>query len=72
MSIDAKSVITFEKCSLVAELKSKMLQNGRLSHFSISALPAEGAFEMLTHFHHLWPLGQKVSYSFLIDGLVIK
>ena len=27
--------------------------------FSISTLPPEGAFQMLYHFHHLWPLGQK-------------
>ncbi len=27
--------------------------------FSISAQPLEGAFWMLTHFYHLWPLGQK-------------
>ena len=27
--------------------------------FSISPLPPEGAFQMLTHFQHLGPLGQK-------------
>ena len=27
--------------------------------FSISALPPEGAFQMFTHFEHLWPLSQK-------------
>ncbi len=30
-----------------------------ISYVSISALPPEGAFQMLTHFHHVWPLGQK-------------
>ncbi len=48
--IDAKSVSTFEKCHLVAELKLKMSQNGQLFMFSISALPPEGAFQTSTHF----------------------
>ena len=29
VAIDAKSVLTFEKCPLVAELKLKMSQNGQ-------------------------------------------
>ena len=49
VAIDAKSVPTFEKCYLVAELKLTMLQNGRFFMFSISALPPEGAFQMSTH-----------------------
>ena len=46
----AKSVSTFEKCPLAAELKLKMSQNGRFFMFSISALPPEGAFQMSTLF----------------------
>ncbi len=59
VAIDAKTVLTFENYPLVAELKLKMSQNGLFFMFSISALPPEGAFQMLTHFWHLWPLGQK-------------
>ncbi len=59
MPIDAKSVLTFEKCSLVAELKLKMSQIALFLMFSMSALPPEGAFQMLAQFHHIWPLGQK-------------
>ena len=41
--------------------------------FSISALPLEGASQILTHFYHLWPLGQKsIMQIFFIDGLVEK
>ncbi len=36
VAIDAKSVLTFEKCHFVT--------------FSISALPPEGTFQMSTHF----------------------
>ena len=44
-SIDAKSVLTFEKCPLVTELKLKMSKSHQ-APFSISALPLEGAFQM--------------------------
>ena len=41
VAIDVKSVLTFEKRPLVAELKFKMSQNGRFLMFSISALPPD-------------------------------
>ena len=50
VAIDAKSVSTFKKCPLVAELKLKMSQNGQFWMFSISALPPEGAFQISVHF----------------------
>ncbi len=59
VTVDAKRVSTFEKCPLVAELKLKMSQNGRFFMFSISALPPKDAFQMSTHYYHLWTLGQK-------------
>ncbi len=59
MALDAKSVLTFEICPLVAELNLKVSHNGQFFMFSISALPTEGRFQMSTHFWHLWPLGQK-------------
>ncbi len=42
--------LTFEKRSLVAELKLKMSQTELFFLFSISALPSGDAFQMLTHF----------------------
>ena len=59
MARDGKSVLTFEKRSLVAGLILKTLKIMQFVTFSISALPPEGAFQMLTHFYHLWSLGQK-------------
>ena len=59
MARDGKSVLTFEKRPLVAELKLKTLKIAQSVTFSISALPPGDAFQMLTHFYHLWPLGQK-------------
>ena len=51
VAIDGKCVSTFEKCHLMAELKLKMSKKNRqISTFSISALPPEGAFQMLLHF----------------------
>ncbi len=50
LAIDAKNVLTFEKCPLLAELKMKMSQTVQFFMFSISALPQEGSFHMLTHF----------------------
>ena len=59
MDRDCKSVLTSEQCPLVAELKLKTLKVTLSVTFSISALSPEGAFQMLTHFYHLLPLGQK-------------
>ncbi len=59
MAIDAKNVATFEKRPLVAELKFKMSQIELFFIHSISALPPEGAFQILIQFYNLWPLGQK-------------
>ncbi len=50
VAIDAKSVPTFKKWLLMADLKLKMSQNGHFFMFSISALPSEGAFQMSVHF----------------------
>ncbi len=59
MARDCKNVLTFDKRPLVAELKLKTLKIRHFVTFSISALPPEGTFQMLTHFYHLWPLGQR-------------
>ena len=59
MARDAKNVQTFEKRPLAAELKLKTSQLEQFFMFSISALPPKGVFQMLRHFLHLWPLGQK-------------
>ena len=48
-----KKVLTFEKRSLVSELKLKVSQNGLFFMFSISALPPESTFQMSIHFQHL-------------------
>ena len=50
VAIDGKSVSTFKKCPLVAELKLQMSQNGQFFMFSISPLPLEDAFQMSVHF----------------------
>ncbi len=50
MAIDAKIVLTFEKRPLVAELKLKPLKIAHSLTLSISALPPEGAFQMLPRF----------------------
>ncbi len=52
VAIDAKSVSTYKKGPLVAELKLKMSQNEQLFMFLISAPPpeGEGAFQMSVHF----------------------
>ncbi len=62
MAIDAKSVVTFERQPLVAEMK-----------FLISVLPPEGTYQnnvdaLLAHGH----LVKKGMFKFLKDGLVIK
>ncbi len=61
-SIDAKSVLKFEKCPLVAELKLKMVPDVILT-FSPSAQSLEGAFQKSVHFLHLWKLCQKKKHS---------
>ncbi len=43
-----KNVLTFEKRPLVAELKLSEIE--QFFMFSISALPQEDTFQMLTHF----------------------
>ena len=47
--IDAKSVLTFEKCPLVAEVKLKVSENEQFFMYSISALPPDGAFQISVH-----------------------
>ena len=58
---DGKGV--FEKRPLLAELKFKTLEILESVTFSILALPPEGTFQMLTHFKHPWPLGNKNQHS---------
>ncbi len=53
VAIDAKSVTTFEKHPLVAELKLKTVKIAHFVTFSISALPSDDIFQMSTHFLHL-------------------
>ncbi len=57
-SIDGKSTVTVEKCNLVAELKSKMLNMQKVT-FSISTPPPGGTFELLLHLSYLWDIAQK-------------
>ncbi len=51
---DAKHVQTFEKHPLLTELKLKTKNIAHSVIFSISPLPAEGGFQMLTHFMATW------------------
>ena len=61
-------------CPLVAELKLKISQIEQFFIFSISDLSPAGAFQMLTHFYHLLPLGQKsvIQISERLKGLAVK
>ncbi len=72
LAIGTKSVLTFKKCPLVAELKLKILQNGRFSHFQFQLCHQRALFKCLHIFSIYGHLVKKATFKFLKDGLVVK
>ena len=57
--MDENGAHTFEKRSLVEELKLKIQRSAIFFTFSISAQPLGGTFQILLHHFHLWAVDQK-------------